>query len=57
MIEDNYEIFFRDGDYFDLIASNMSIDNAVLFVIAWFQKHYNEEHASLEIKRQPVERE
>lgn len=54
MIEDNYELYLHDNNYCVLLASNMTIDNAVLFISAWFQKYYNEEQASIEIKRQSM---
>ena len=55
MWEDVYQVFLRIGEKrVDLLASDMTIDNAVLFVKAWFQEYYNDTDTSIEIRRQPI---
>lgn len=56
MWEDQYQVYRRwgDGEY-DLRASNMTIEDAVLFVKAYFQESYNDQELRLEIRRQPME--
>ncbi len=55
MWEDQYQVYRRwgDGEY-DLRASNMTIEDAVLFVKAYFQESYNDQELRLEIRRQPI---
>lgn len=56
MYEDIYQVYRRVGEnYIDIMASDMTIDNAVLFVKAWMQENYNDQQTSLEIKRQPMD--
>ena len=43
-----------DGEY-DLRASDMTIEDAVLFVKAVFQESYNDQELRFEIRRQPIE--
>ena len=57
MWEDIYQVYRRVGEnYVDLMASDMTIDNAVLFVEAWFRDNFNDQTTSIEIRRQPMER-
>lgn len=55
MWEDQYQVYrrFGDGDY-ELRASDMTIDDAVLFVKAYFQDAFNESEVRFEIRRQPI---
>ena len=56
MWEDIYQVFRKIGkDYEDLMASDMTLDNAVLFVKSWFQENYNDQDTSIEIRRQPMD--
>ena len=43
------------NNYVDLLASDMSIDDAVLFTKAWMQENFNDQQSSIEIKRQPMD--
>ena len=56
MWEDQYQVYRRwgDGEY-DLRASDMTIEDAVLFVKAYFQESYNDQELRFEIRRQPME--
>ena len=55
MWEDIFQVYRRIGEnYVDLLASDMTIDNAVLFTKAWFQENFNDQQTSIEIKRQPM---
>lgn len=54
MWEDLYQVYMKIGrDYENLMASDMTIDNAVLFVKCWLQENYNDHETSIEIRRQP----
>ena len=56
MWEDQYQVYRRYGDgEFDLRASDMTIDDAILFIRAMFQESYNENNLRFEIRRQPKE--
>ena len=56
MWEDIFQIYRCIGDnYTDLMASDMTIDNAILFVKVWMQENYNDQQTSLEIRRQPID--
>lgn len=56
MWEDQYQVYRRYGDgEFDLRASDMTIDDAILFIRAMFQENYNENNLRFEIRRQPME--
>lgn len=56
MWEDVFQVYRHIGEnYVDLLASDMSIDNAVLFVKAWMTENYNDTETSIEIKRQPMD--
>lgn len=54
MWEDQYQVYRRwgDGEY-DLRASDMTIEDAVLFIKAYFQESYNDQELRFEIRRQP----
>lgn len=57
MWEDVFQVYERVGEKIvQLIASDMSIDNAVLFVKAWMEANYRDEVTSLEIRRQAINR-
>lgn len=43
-----------DGEY-ELRASDMTIEDAVLFVKAYFQESYNDQELRFEIRRQSME--
>lgn len=56
MWEDQYQVFMRYGDSnYDLRASDMTIDDAALFIKAVFQECYNYPDLRFEIRRQPKE--
>jgi hypothetical protein len=56
MWEDIFQVYRRIGDnYIDLLASDMTIDNAVLFIKAWIQENYNDQKTSIEIRHQPMD--
>lgn len=56
MWEDQYQVYRRHGDgEYDLRASDMTIDDAVLFVQAYFQSAYNDQDVRFEIRRQSIE--
>ena len=56
MWEDQYQVYRRYGDgKYDLRASDMTIDDAILFVKAVFQEKFNEDDLRFEIRRQPME--
>lgn len=55
MWEDQYQVYRRYGDgEYDLRASDMAIEDAVLFVKAVFQESYNDQELRFEIRRQPM---
>lgn len=55
MLEDIYQVYMKIGrDYENLMASDMTINNAVLFVKCWFQENYNDHETSIEIRHQPM---
>ncbi len=58
MWEDQYQVYRRwgDGEY-DLRASDMTIEDAVLFIKAYFQESFNDQELRFEIRRQPIEHE
>ena len=56
MWEDQYQVYRRHGDSkYDLCASDMTIEDAVLFIKAYFQENYNDPDVRFEIRRQPYE--
>ena len=56
MWEDIFQVYRKVGkDYEDLMASDMTIDNAILFIRSWFQDNYNDQITSIEIRRQPMD--
>ena len=56
MWEDQYQVYRRHGDgEYDLRASDMTIEDAALFVKAVFQESYNDQELRFEIRRQPIE--
>lgn len=56
MWEDQYQVYRRYGDgEYDLRASDMTIEDAVLFVKAIFQESFNDQELRFEIRRQPIE--
>ena len=54
MWEDIFQIYRRIGDTADLIASDLSLSDATMFIEAWMLKSYADEISSLEIRRQPM---
>ena len=55
MWEDVFQIYRRFGDSnADLIASDLSLSDATMFIEAWMLKNYIDEISSLEIRRQPM---
>ncbi len=58
MWEDQYQVYRRWGDgKYDLRASDMTIEDAVLFIKAYFQESFNDQELRFEIRRQPIEHE
>ena len=55
MAEDIYQIYRRIDEWTDLLASDMTIHDAVLFIEAWMSANYNDQRTSLELRRQPME--
>lgn len=56
VFEERFQVYERHGDgAFDLLASNMRIDDAILFIKALFQEAYTEAKLRIEIRRQPKE--
>lgn len=56
MWEDQYQVYRRYGDgTFDLRASDMTIDDAILFIRVVFGEAFNEPDLRFEIRRQPKE--
>ena len=56
MWEDLYQVYRRYGDgEYDLRASDMTIDDAVLFVKTVFAESFNEDTLRFEIRRQPMD--
>lgn len=55
MWEDIFQVYrkFKDSKP-ELIASDMSLDNASMFMVAWFEQNYNDIETSLIIARQPM---
>ena len=55
MWEDVFQVYRRIGtQYSELMASDKSIDNAVLFAKAWMQDNYKDQETSIEIRRYPM---
>lgn len=58
MWEDIYQVYRRVGkNYVDLMASDMTIENAIIFVEAWYSSNFNDQETSIEIRRQPINKE
>jgi hypothetical protein len=56
MWEDVFQIYRRFGGFdADLIASDLSLSDATIFIEAWMLKNYADEVSSLEIRRQPMD--
>lgn len=55
MWEDVFQVFIRVNDNKRLVASDMSIEDAILFVESWFSRNYNDPISSIEIRRQPAD--
>lgn len=53
MIEYKYDVWNGNTK----LASGMALDNAVLFVQAYFEKYYNEEYLELKIMRHTIRNE
>ena len=58
MWEDVFQVYLLDNivtpPHPELAASDMRIDNAVLFAKAWLQENFNDQTTSVEIRRQPM---
>lgn len=58
MWEDVFQVYLLDNivtpPHAELAASDMTIDNAVLFAKAWLQENFNEQTTSVEIRRQSM---
>lgn len=55
MWEDVFQVYLRIGnEYTELVASDMSLRNALLFIRAWMEENYNDQKTSMEIRRQPM---
>ena len=59
MWEDVFQVYLLDHivtpPHAELAASDMTIDNAVLFAKAWLQEHFNDQTTSVEIRRQSMD--
>ena len=56
MWEDIYQVYMRHGDgEYDLRASDMTIQDAVLFVKTVFVEGFNDDTLRFEIRRQPLD--
>ena len=55
MWEDIYQIYRRIQDKAELIASDMTIEDATIFIKAWMTTYYNDQVTSLELRRQPMD--
>ena len=55
MMEDICQVYRRIGDSEELLASDMYISDATIFVEAWMLRNYMDETSSLEIRRQPID--
>lgn len=55
MAEDIYQIYRRIDEWTDLLASDMTIHDAILFIEAWMSANYNDQMTSLELRRQPMD--
>lgn len=59
MWEDVFQVYLLDNivtpPHAELVASDMTIDNAVLFAKAWLQENFNDQTTSVEIRRQSME--
>lgn len=53
MWEDIFQIYKRVNDNVELIASDMMLQDATMFIEAWMLKYYHDEVTSLELRRQP----
>ena len=55
MSEDIYQVYRRIGTWVDLLASDMTIEDAVLFIKAYMQDNWADTETSLELQRQPLD--
>lgn len=55
MCEDVFQIYRRCGESVTLMASDLSIYDAVLLMQAWMQENFNDQLTSLELRRQPMD--
>lgn len=59
MWEDVFQVYLLDNivtpPHAELAASDLTIDNAVLFAKAWLQEYFNDQITSVEIRRQPMD--
>lgn len=54
MWEDVFQVYRRIGEKSDLMASDMSLYDAMIFMRAWLEDNYQDTVSSLEIRRQPM---
>lgn len=55
MWEDIFQVYRRCGDHAELIASDLTLDDAVMFISAWMSRYYKDQASSLELRRQPMD--
>lgn len=53
MSDNLYQVFHRVGSCVHLLASDLTLDNAMLFVRAWLEGNYNDYASGIEVKLQP----
>lgn len=54
MCEDIYQVYRRIDEWVDLLASDMTLESATIFMKAWMHENYNDQRTSLELRRQPM---
>lgn len=55
MCEDIYQVYRRIDEWVDLLASDMTLESATIFMKAWMHENYNDQLTSLELRRQPMD--
>lgn len=55
MWEDVYQVYRRIEGTEELIASDMSISDVMIFMEAWMSRNYMDTASSLELRRQPMD--
>ena len=54
MWEDVYQVYRRIEDAKELLASDLNISDAMIFMEAWMLRNYNDTVSTLELHRQPM---